>query len=525
MRFTALLLALSATLGTDSVLAQTLARRIDAVRDGTIRMAYATRPEVCGDGRFIGIDTPRGFRMYTFHGNGPLSSGYSVELLEDVQPECQTGPLRLVVEKAGGRITDLRAAVGVEWRRATGVTDLGTVSAADAAGWLLDNAATFSDELQAVAFVAAIGADSTRVADRLLAIARNQSLSAPARSQALRWLTDVTAREGKPAAADETIRGIIRDENDVAAVRDRAIRDLDVLPANDAFLRDAFGRISPTTLRDRVIRRLALSDTPENVAWIRALVLDTRETRTLRDRALQSLGDVLKRRADVESLYSRLEDPELKSRALRLLAQSGDASSLARLRTIALSENEPITVRDQAVRVLSEARDDASLRWLQSLVTNTTQPVQIRDRAIRVLAERRALEFLQQTYSRLDQAALKDRAIRSIAEMQGADSRAWLMGIASNDQERDEIRDRAIRSLAERGAPSADLATLYDRVTSTGLQQRVVRLLAERGDDVAVEKLTVIADKDPDPEMRRFALRRLGETRNAKARAFLERKI
>ena len=509
----------------NSAAAQQLASRLAAMRDGTIRISFATRAEVCGDGQFIGIDTPRGFRMYTFHGGGSSSRGYSSEILQDVQPECSGGPMRLVVEKTAGRVTDLRVAVGVAWRRAAGVTDLGTISAPDVAAWLLDNVATLDDDLLAVAFVAAMAADSARVTDRLLALAKTRTLPAAARAQALRWLTDASAREGKPATADETLRAIVRDEGDVATVRDRAVRELDRTPANDAFLRDAYRVSTQTALKERVIRRVAESDTPENVAWLRALVLDPRESTPLRDRALRSLGEELKRRAEVEALYARLDEPSLKVRALRVIAQSGDSAGLARLRAIALSETEPVEVRDQAIRVLADGRDEATTRWLQSLVTGTGQPIQIRDRAIRVLAERREVDFLQQAYRRVDAVPLKDRIIRSVAEVKGTDARSWLSGIAANAEESTDLRDRAIRLLAERGAPSADIAGLYDRVTAGSLRQRIVRILAERGDDAAVDKLTLIADKDPDPEMRRYALRRLGATRSTRARAFLERRI
>jgi len=509
-----------------SSFAQGLAQRLDAVRDGTIRMSFATRPEVCGDGRFIGVDTPRGFRMYTFHGNGVSHGGYSVETLEDVQPDCKTGPMRLVIEKTGGQVTDLRAAVGVAWRASAGVTDLGTVSAPQVATWMLDNVTGFDrDDLIPVAFVAAVAADSARVADRLLAIGRTKTLPADARSQSLRWLTDVSAREGKPAAADEVLRGIIRDDHDGSVVRERAVRDLDKTTANDAFLRDTYRAVTATTVREWIIRRVAEADTPENVGWLKALALDSRESRPLRDRAIRSLGDDLKRRADVEAMYSRLDDPELKSRALRVIAESGDSAAMVRIRSIALSDAEPIDVRDQAVRVLSQATDEATTRWLQSLVNNTAQPEQIRDRAIRVLVERRQVDFIQQAYPRLESDALKDRVIRSVAESRGADAKAWMLEIAGNENESLDLRDRAIRSFAERGVPSVDLAGLYDRLTQPALKQRVVRTLAERGDDAAVDKLTAIADKDPDPEMRRFVLRRLGETKNAKARAYLERKI
>jgi hypothetical protein len=69
------------------------------------------------------------------------------------------------------------------------------------------------------------------------------------------------------------------------------------------------------------------------------------------------------------------------------------------------------------------------------------------------------------------------------------------------------MRDRAVRSLAERGAPSSELAGLYDRVASTAVKQRLIRILADRRDDAAREKLASIAEGDADPGLRRSAER------------------
>jgi hypothetical protein len=364
--------------------------------------------------------------MYSFEGQG-----YSVETLEDVQPECRTGPLRLVITKTGGRVTDLSAAVGVTWRAGSMATDLGTVPAAQAAAWLLDVAqGTPDDRLQSVAFVAANAADSVRIADRLFSLTRDKKQRADLRARALRWLGEAARREGRSDEADALQRAIVRDAGDVTSVRERAIRELNATNANDEFLRNVYRDLSVAVLKERIIRMLAASPSDQNVAWIRGVATDRTEQRELRDRAIRVLGEELNRKGDVRALYGALEDPTLKDRVLRVVAAAGDSASARWLREIAVSETEPL-----------------------------------------------------------------------------------------------EARDRAIRVLAEQGATSADLAALYERVQGMPLRQRVVKLLVERGDDVAIEKLMQIADRDPDPAQRRYVLRRLSETQNPKARVFLENKV
>jgi hypothetical protein len=77
-----------------------------------------------------------------------------------------------------------------------------------------------------------------------------------------------------------------------------------------------------------------------------------------------------------------------------------------------------------------------------------------------------------------------------------------------DEREQAGLRDRAVRGLSERGAPSAELVSLYDRVASTAVKQRLIRVLAERRDAAATEKLAAIAGSDPDPALRGEASRR-----------------
>ena len=43
--------ALVAAMGSSGADAQSIARRVAQVRDGTVRMSFASRPDVCGNGR------------------------------------------------------------------------------------------------------------------------------------------------------------------------------------------------------------------------------------------------------------------------------------------------------------------------------------------------------------------------------------------------------------------------------------------------------------------------------------------
>jgi hypothetical protein len=146
--------------------------------------------------------------------------------------------------------------------------------------------------------------------------------------------------------------------------------------------------------------------------------------------------------------------------------------------------------------------------WAREVAEDRREDLTLRDRAIRLLAERGRGTVLRELFPRLERVELRERVVRAIAERNDAEAAAWLSGLVLDEREQPALRDRAVRELAERGAPSGELATLYDRVTSTAVKQRLIRLFAERRDAAAAEKLADIAGTDPDPALRSEAARR-----------------
>jgi hypothetical protein len=214
---------------------------------------------------------------------------------------------------------------------------------------------------------------------------------------------------------------------------------------------------------------------PDEVAWVREVALDGRESAALRERAIRVLAEELNRPDEARALYPRLDSPVLRERVLRAAAEQGEESDLV---------------------------------WVRAVAEDRAEDLSLRDRAIRLLAERGQLGYLRELYPRLDRIELRERVVRSVAERDDEAAAAWLEGIVLDEREQPALRDRAVRSLAEQGRSSTALAALYDRVASAALKQRLIRLLSERGDEAAAEKLARIAGSDPDPGLRSEAARR-----------------
>ena len=155
-------------LGSATLQAQSLAERVAAI-DGTVRLAYQTKPGVCGDGH--GHITTSG-RSWSRNGDG----------------YCEPGPARLSLTVSGGRVIDADLEVGGRWRTANATLDWGNVEAADAAEAMLILAASASDRAGGRLIMAAAVADSAVVWPELIRLARSPTVPEETRDDAVLWL-------------------------------------------------------------------------------------------------------------------------------------------------------------------------------------------------------------------------------------------------------------------------------------------------------------------------------------------------
>jgi hypothetical protein len=243
---------------------QSLERRVAAAPDGSVRLSFAAKPGVYGNGRnMISWDCD--------HGNcrNRQVDNYSEADRDDWDMPCDSGPVRVALTKRSGSITDLRVYVGGEWRPSTTATDLGTVGAREAATYLLAVASRDDSRASEKAIFPAVLADSATVWPDLLKIAKQNDVSRKVRSSAVFWLGQ--------AAGDAATRGLTDLVDDRTAdheVRETAVFALSQRPKDEgvpALIRIARENRDPD-LRRKAIFWLGQSDDPRALSLFEELL-------------------------------------------------------------------------------------------------------------------------------------------------------------------------------------------------------------------------------------------------------------
>jgi hypothetical protein len=241
--------------------AQSIADRVARAGDGTVRLTFATRPDICGRGTSI------------YHGPNSRTAwgdyGYSRDV--EWEADCDYGPGRVVIAKRDGEIVALRFYVGGRWRPGgSDVTDLGTVPAKEAADFLVSLADRLPGKAGRDAIFPATIADSAEVWPALLRIARNEERPRETRKQAVFWLGQAAAD-----AATAGLDSLSRDSNVDREVQKSVVFALSQRPRDEGV--PVLIRIARTH-RDPEVRRNAVfwlgqSNDPRAIALFEELLL------------------------------------------------------------------------------------------------------------------------------------------------------------------------------------------------------------------------------------------------------------
>jgi HEAT repeat protein len=478
--------ALVAACTTPAHTAENLGARVAAAPDGTVAFHFPARAGVCGDGAtfIMEILGPNQHNIYTANGTSVTNYGIS-----NMERECVEGPVRVVLTKRGGDVVDFEPYVGPAKKNVR--TDLGAVTVQEAGDYLVALGAQRPDFAND-AFMAASLGNGSRISVSLVKYAGDRRTIAGVRESAVKWIGRTADREGTVDQVLLTLREVVQESEAQTSLRERALRSIGQFSRGGSEIRSVYARLDAPELRERALRIFAEVGGRENEQFIQNAALDAREHTAVRERAIRLLGDELGQLDAIRAMYARLDEVQLRERAVRSVADHLTSESAAWIRTIAENENEHNDIRHRAVRTLGEAGYIAHLRAM---------------------------------YSRVGDDDLRDRIIRVAGEHGSAEDRRWIETVAVDERQPHAARDRAVRVLAEHGLSTARLISLFDEVKDYELRDRLLRLLGERDEDAAVDKLLNVAQNESDSDLRRRAARLLAESDHPRARDFIRTQV
>ena len=199
--------------------------------------------------------------------------------------------------------------------------------------------------------------------------------------------------------------------------------------------------------------------------WLRGIINNPNEEVDLRSRAIRVLAEEIGDTRTLHQVYPQLQASELREQVVRSIGEHGTRDDIALLRTIFLDANEQGDVRERAVRVLGELGFTSEL---------------------------------QAAFDRVDSQDLQERIVRVVSEHGTRADLDWTEQIARNPKVGADVRERAVKTKSSQspGCPARRSAGFYDQVNDADLQDRLLRLLGERGDAAAIAKLNQVAREE-----------------------------
>ena len=249
----------------------------------------------------------------------------------------------------------------------------------------------------------------------------------------------------------------------------------------------------------------------------------------LREKAVFLLSQ--KRSAETETLLLDVlnNDPSrsVREKAVFWMGQVRTERAAQALETIATSSPD-MELRQKAIHALHEHNSPRAAALLRRLAESSQTPEQVREQAIFWLGQRRSQEnadFLRSLFDKVDKDEsnneVRKKILFSLSQMRGYGNDRWLLAIALDQANSEELRGHALWTAGQAGIPGSELVSVYDRLSDSEVKEKLIWVMSESRDRAATDKLIEIAQKDPDREMRKKALFWLGQKNDPRVRQIL----
>ena len=261
---------------------------------------------------------------------------------------------------------------------------------------------------------------------------------------------------------------------------------------------------------------LGRANNEESLNYLRALAaaapLDQLSERAVLGIALH---DDLRVAGMLKSFVTNSVNQRIRSSSVYWLGQVGGEQTF--LATIVRNETEDKKIRRQAAYAIGQGHDRGTMPIIQSLY-EAVKDVEIRTGIISAAGnasdEQPAFTFLIGVAKNDGDSESRRAAVRQLGHFKRADIVDEVIKIYANDQQLD-VKRAALRSLSETNSPRAQsrLMEIAKSENTSELRKQAIRVLSERG-DAAVDDLLKLFDSEPSVEVRRAILQTLSDVKS-----------
>ena len=282
-----------------------------------------------------------------------------------------------------------------------------------------------------------------------------------------------------------------------------------------AFLADVLRSAPQRELRERAAAGLGRQNHPLALETLRNAAANDLSA-DVREEAVEAIGEQQAPGA-IEALIEfarNSHETEIRETALEALGERNTSPGNAVLQEAVYRDKEP-EVQGAALEALAEQRNAASLAFLKRVLQDHPD-VEIREEAVQYLPYQPGI-MLSETLLSIafgdHSDAVQETAVEALLLVSGPERSASLIRIYREHPSRD-IRIEAIEILAEVAVDLA-VATLNKTISDTGnysLRLTALYTLAELPGDAGMEQIIRLALNAPELQIRKAAIRCLGES-------------
>jgi HEAT repeat protein len=209
----------------------------------------------------------------------------------------------------------------------------------------------------------------------------------------------------------------------------------------------------------------------------------------------------------LEQLITPSADERTQRAVVNALRQSSNTEASRVLRTIVEREDLSESARAEAVRSLSRRFDYVTVTMTPRTppVSREVTMVTPRPKSDRMLSDA-DVNALRAVYDKTTSRAVKNAILETIGSSETSGGDQWLMSIVRNPNEETRYRQAAMSRLRRSDVSLDELGKLYDSLSERELRGEIIRIMGQREEPAATDKLLEIARSGTDPNLRRAAI-------------------